>query len=744
MKSHAIHAVLLAGVLSLLTLTPSVHANTLIGSIMDDSGRGLASATVSIPALKRGAISDESGAYRITDVPHGVYTVAFSLIGYASETRSVDLYQPEQDVSVTLRISTLPLRGVTVTATPQPSSPLESSQATSSIDGRQLDRERGETVMKAIESSPGVALYTTGAGIAKPVIRGLTSQRVLVVVGGVRQEGQQWGDEHAPEIDAMNVERIEVVRGPASVLYGSDAVGGVVNVIPKELPSAEEGASPLSGEITGNAFSNNSQGAGSLALYGAQAGGFGYRGNIGLRSSDDIRTPDGKLFNSGEEETNGSGALGWRGAKGAGSVDYAHFDSKLEIHEDPAEEEGATPFQKVRHDRIHGHGLLPLAHARVELDAGWRRNNRREFEEADASDPSLDLILKTITADLRVHHHPVELLNGTIGVAVMKQDNKSLAEEKLIPDYDLADWAGYIYEEARLDKVTLSAGARVDNRTMDISESEDLGVESQERDYSAFTANGGIVFRVAPGVAVTGSIGRAWRAPTPFELFVNGVHEGTVRFEIGNSDLDPEISLNLESGIRYLSPNVRLEATVFRNAIDQFIYLSPTGETDPESGFGVFQNRQADAVLTGAEVFAEAVATKWLAVRGGVDLVRGNNEETDRPLPLIPANRIQLGATVSRNRLGSILSPYASVDVKIIADQSRIEEFETETSGYTLVHLGAGLEVPIGTHRMSIDAGVENLLDESYHDHLSRYKEYALNPGRNITLKVSVPFTLAP
>ncbi len=742
MKRRPMYFVMVAGVLCLLSLSSSAQANTLFGSISDDSERGLASATVSIPALRRGTVTDETGSYRITGVPQGVYTVAFSLIGYASETRTVNLDQPEQEMNVMLHVSSLPLRGVTVTATPQPSSPLESSQATTSVSGRQLDRNRGATVMKSIESTPGVALYTTGAGIAKPVIRGLTSQRVLVVADGVRQEGQQWGDEHAPEIDAMNVERIEVVRGPASVLYGSDAVGGVVNVIPKELPSAEEGATQLSGEITGNAFSNNSQGAGALSLFGAQAGGLGYHGSISGRSADDIRTPDGELFNSGGRETNGSGKVGWRGPAALASIDYGHFDSRMEIHEDPAEGEGETPFQKVTHDRIHGHGLVPLTHSRIELDAGWQRNNRGEFEHAEASEPVLDLILKTVTGDLRIHHNPVKILNGTIGLAVMSQSNESIAEVKLIPDYDLTNWAGYLYEEARLDKVTLSAGARVDARTLDVADNEELGVDAQTRDYTAFTATGGIVVRAAPGVALTVAIGRAWRAPTAFELFVDGVHEGTIRYEIGDPELEPEISLNVEGGVRYITPDISIEASAFHNAIDQFIYLSPTGEVDPESGFGIYQNRQADAVLTGAEVFVEAVATKWLAVRGGVDLVRGSNEDTGLPLPLLPANRFRIGASLTHERIGPALSPYASVDIKIAADQSRIEEFETETNGYTLVHLGAGLELPMETHRVRIDAEVENVFDESYRDHLSRYKEYALNPGRNVSLKVSVPFTI--
>lgn len=725
----------------MLIAKSSASGNTLFGKITDDSGLALPGVTISIPALKRGAVADDAGAYRIENVPHGVYVLEFSLIGYALDTRRIDLDLPVQNVNVVLHISSLPVKGVTVTGTPQPLSILESPQPISIVGGRQLERERGEAVMRAIENMPGVSLLTTGSGIAKPVVRGLTSQRVLVVSDGIRQEGQQWGDEHGPEIDAMNVERIEVVRGPASVLYGSDAIGGVVNVIAEEVPAAEEGAARLGGKLTGNGFSNNSQGAGSLALEGAQDG-IGYRGGFSARKSGDIKTPDGELFNSGAEEVNGTAALGWRSAKGSATIDYAHFGTRLEIHENPAEDERATPFQKALQDRVHIHALVPSSIIRLELDGGWQRNNRREFEEEDAADPVLNLILKTAAVDLKGHHHLFETLNGTAGVSFMRQVNESIAEEKLVPDFELTNFAGYLYEQIPWGSVTLSAGVRGDKRTLDVTESADLGVEAQERDYSAFTANGGIAWNFVPGAALAASVGRAWRAPTPFELFVDGVHEGTIRFEVGDPDLEPEISLNLEAGARYVSPKAEAGISVFRNAIDQFIYLFPTGHTDPESGFGVYENRQADATLVGAEIFGEAQASRWLTIRAGLDLLRGENEETDRPLPLMPANRLKLGATISQSKIRAVAAPYASVDVKIVDNQDRIEEFETTTAGYTLVDIGAGLEIPRSDGRVSIDAGVENLLDEAYRDHLSRYKKYASNPGRNFTLKVTVPLTV--
>ncbi|HXF48563.1 MAG TPA: TonB-dependent receptor [Verrucomicrobiae bacterium] len=720
----------------------NVFSAQLSGQVLDENQAALADVRVAVPALHRIAFTDSTGRFLFNQVPAGVFTVELSRLGYKTETRQVNLAKGDTILSIQLDISPLELPPLTVTATPQPTDVLSSPLSVSVVSGRELERSRGETVMQTIENSPGVATFSTGAGIAKPVIRGLTSQRVLVVSDGVRQEGQQWGDEHGPEIDALDVEKIEVVRGPNSVLYGSDALGGVVNIIKPEVPCADEGAPPLAGEVLLNGFSNNRQEACALALYGA-SGVLGYRGNFSLRDGRDISTPTGKLFNSGEREINGSGALGTEGDWGSLAVDYSHFGQELEIHEDPAEDPTATPFQRIRHDKVHLHSNFPMEKVRLEINGGWQRNHRTEFEDESAADTGLNLVLNTINLEIRAHHQPLGKVFGTVGFSLMNQDN-NLSNEPLIPEFTSLNLAGFVYEEARFKDVTISAGVRVDTRSMDVDSNPDLGVLKQSRDYDAVTGTAGAVWHMAEPLAFAASIGRGWRSPTAFELFANGVHEGTVRFEVGDSTIEPEESFNVDFSLRYATARLQAEATVFRNRITGFIFPSPTGVIHPVESLEIFQYRQSDATFLGAELLLKGQVTDWLVLSAGADFVRGTNDRTDDPLPFIPAHRLKLGARFIQPSWRGLSNLYISLGSKVVAKQERVEPNETPSKGYALFDAGAGAEIPLGSRRAHLDLAVENLLDKAYRDHLSRYKNYALNPGWNFSLKLSVPFTLVP
>ena len=733
----------IATVLLLAVAWQSSVAATLSGVVRDEQRQPLAAVTVSIPALKRGMITEDDGKFTFDRIPNGTYTLQFSLIGYAVETRQVRAGVEKEPLSVMLRISPLDAPSVTVTAGPQPTDALTTPQAVSVLQGRQLDQNRGEAVMQSIKNTPGVSLYTTGSGIAKPVIRGLTSQRVLVVVDGIRQEGQQWGDEHGPEIDPLDVDKIEVVRGPGSVLYGSDALGGVVNILRPETPSVSSGAPLLEGEVLFNGFTNNRQGAGALSLSGAK-GSVGYRGNISLRNANDTRTPVGKLFNSGEGERNGSFLIGATGEWGSVAVDFGHFGQRLEIHEDPAEDPTATPFQRIKHDKVHLHANFPVHLFRLEMNGSYQWDDRREFETAAATAPVLNLRLNTASLDVKAHHQPVGPVYGTVGFAVVRQTNASLATEKLIPDYNLTNMAGFLFEEIKIGTVNLSAGIRGDTRTMEVKTSPVLGVTAQTRSYNALSATSGLTWRIAEPLAVTVSVGKGWRAPTAFELFVDGVHEGSVRYEIGDAALKSEASLNTESSLRYASPRFQGEATVFRNRLNRYIYNSPTNQIDLASGFPIYLNKQANATLVGAEFSFQAQVAQWLILSGGVNLIHGSNEAANTPLPLMPASNGHVGARLTVPVWVGLHNPYFSVETRVVTAQKRIEVFETPTPGYTLVDLEIGWEIPLGpTRRITVDLAVKNLLDRAYTDHLSRYKVYALDPGRNLSLKLAVPFTLA-
>lgn len=716
-------------------------AQKLSGTVVDEANMPLPNVAVSLPAMHRGTVTNEQGEFTIEKLRPGVYTIEFTLLGYKKETRTVAVTSVDAIVRVMMRQTALELPGIIVTGNPQPTDVLSSSQSVSVIEGRELHRLRGQNIIQVLENTPGVSAYTTGAAIAKPVIRGLTSQRVLVVSDGIRQEGQQWGDEHGAEIGAFDVERIEVLRGPSSVLYGSDALGGVVNVVRHHLPSIEGGDPILGGNFILNGFSNNRHAAGSLSLHGASHV-IGYCGNLSLRHAGDITTPKGKLFNSGLKEINGGGMLGTKGESGGVLLDYSHFEQELQIHKRPTEQP-ETPYQKIQHDKVRLHGDVVTTDVRLEIDGKWQKNVRKEFEEKDAAEPAVHLRLNTYSFDVKGHHMPLGYLFGTLGLSLMFQNNKTLAEEKLIPNFYLLNLAGYIYEEVRVGTINISAGFRYDVRSLDVEQTEELAVESQTANYNAFTGNVGMVWRAAEPLALSFNLGRGWRAPSPFELFVRGVHEGTARYLIGDKTLTNEQSLNLDISFRYATNRILGELTFYHNKIDNYIFASPIGEEDTASHYPIYLLKQADATVLGAELSLQAQVADWLIVTGGFDYIRGTNDKTKKPLPLIPAKRIKAGARLTTDSVGSILNPFISFNVKVVTSQDRVEEFERRTGGYTLFDIGVGGEVAVGSHRANIDLSVENIFNKAYVDHLNRYKEYALNPGRNIALKVSVPFVLA-
>jgi iron complex outermembrane receptor protein len=733
--------VLLAFVLTVTLFSNLSLSQDLAGTVINEDQDPLPNVNVFIPALQRGTTTNSNGRFAFQSLPPGVYTVRFSFIGYRTESRTVNLFAGDTTLTVVLYVSPLEVAAITVTAKPQPTDILTSPQAVTVVEGRQLDRQRGQSVVQSIEDAPGVSIYSTGAGIVKPVIRGLTSQRVLVVADGIRQEGQQWGDEHSPEVDPLDVERVEVVRGPSSVLYGSDALGGVINIVRGGVLSASEEAPRLGGRLLLNGFTNNRQGAGALALYG-RSGILGYRTTVSYRSAGDISTPAGKLFNSGMKSASGSGILGIQSDWGSVAVDYSRFDQKLQIHENPAEAPGATPFQAIQHDRAHLHGNFPLQNLRLEVDGSWQRNDRKEYEEKNAVVPVLNLVLTTTNLELKGHHQLAGSAFGTVGVSIMQQKNRTLAEEALIPGFNLRNLAAFMYEEFWIGNISLSAGLRFDLRRLNVMANRDLGVEAQTRQYSAVTGSAGLVWRAAQPFAIAVNIGRAWRAPTAYELFVDGVHEGTVRYEIGDNTMEPEVSLNVDLSVRYASDRLQAEFAVFQNRINRYIFLSPTGAVDPESGFRKYQHKQADATLVGGEFTLRTQVADWIVVNSGADLVRGTNEQTKGPLPLIPANRFKLGIRLTRPSLGKIVNPYLSFNAKLVGAQNRVEEYETNTEGYTLIQAAVGGEIPFGSHRLTVDLSVDNLFNKAYREHLSRYKEYALNPGRNITLRLVLPFDI--
>jgi outer membrane receptor protein involved in Fe transport len=716
--------------------TSPVLPDSLRGSVSDSAGRPLAAVEVLLTELGRRTTTDSAGDFAFAAVARGSYTLVFRRPGYAPEARRVEIPAPA-DVAVVLRRSIVQLDAVSVTATRAPGDPLSSPLPTSTLGAAALAREYRVSLARALESQAGVRALTTGGEIGKPVIRGLTGARVLVLGDGNRLEDYSWSDEDGPSVETRLADRVELIRGPASVLYGSDALGGVVNVIPEDVPDART-TRPLRARAEVYGASNNRELGSALQASGV-TGGLGFLAGLVGRRSEALHTPAGELENTGFTALSGEAAVGTQGDWGKATARFTHYGGEFHLLEADTgslpppppvggQEEG--PVRKLTDDRVQLGGTFPTGRLRLELKGQWQRHWLAETVEGDtaSTEKGFDLLLNTTSLDV-LAHHVGSRLGGTIGASGYYQTSDTRGDEPLVPAARAAGVAAFAFEQLALGaRWSALAGARVDLRRLDADSNTDLGVGDQRRNYTAWSGDVGLVFRPAAGVALAANAGRAWRAPTLFELFTNGPHPGEARFEVGRGDLVPEAGLNFDVSARWQSDRVRAEVAAFSNRIDHYIYITPTGTT--QDSLPVYRYTQSDARLVGGEASLEVAVWSAVALSARLDYVRGERRSDQQPLPQIPPLRVKLGAEWRRGGAG------AGVDVDLVARQTRLSPFDQGTAGFGLLDLFGSVEPRLGGRTVRVELQVRNALDTSYRDFLSRYKAFALNPGRNIVVRL--------
>lgn len=658
------------------------------------------------------------------------------------------------------------LPSVVVTATRDSISTLSSPLPTATLNAAELRRDHGVSLARTLTRLPGVRSLSTGEQIGKPVIRGLSGSRVMVLDDGLRLEDYSWSDEDGPSIDARLAERVEVIRGPASVLYGSDALGGVVNVIPAAIPNALGGPAIRRGDLELYVASNNREMGGVLGLEGTH-GHTGARLRFVGRFGQDVHTPAGEIRNTGFAAANGELAVGVHHENGAeSSVRFAHYGGEYKLLEidapvGGAEEEGG-PARVTLDDR------LQLSHRRrlagVDVEARGQLQRHSLSEKSDLPNPRpgqpkeatvFDLLLNTASADLLLRHGDAEgeggasspSWRGTLGLSGLVQRNDSRGIIPLVPDATTASGGAFAFERLSLGRLALLAGVRGDLRHLTADADTRLALEDQTRSWQSFSGDVGIVYRLRPSLALSVNAGQAWRAPNLFELYSNGPRLGEGRYEYGNTALDPEHSLNLDASLRWESSRARAEASAFHTSVRDYIYIAPTNTTN--DGLRVYDYEQTDATLAGGEASASVMATDALTLRGRLDAVRGTRTGDD-PLPLMPPLRAAIGGEL-HGREGRHGIPYVSADVEYVAKQTRLSSaersvtpdagrFSLDTDAYALIDLGAGTSLTMAGRNTHVDLRVRNATNAKYRDFLNRYKEFAYAPGANVMLRLSTSF----
>ena len=659
-----------------------------------------------------------------------------------------------------------------------------------SIVSPQVLRTTASTnVIDAISHQPGVSQLTTGGSISKPIIRGLGYNRVVVMSDGVRQEGQQWGDEHGVEVDGNSVNSVEILKGPASLMYGSDAMAGVV--ILHQQPTLAEGE--MKANVTSEYQTNNGLFAYHLQMAGNQKGfvwdasfsdkmAHAYKNKYdGYVPGSQFRERAGRLM-LGVNKGWGHSRLTWTAYHLTPSIIEGERDaqtSELE-HEDGwtgHQYSKSLPFQQVKHYKLVWDNSLNLSSGYLKALIGYQQNRRQEFEES-MDDYELYFKLHTLTYDLRYVTNEFDGWKLSTGIGGMYQKSGNEGEEYLIPDYRLFDFGLYATATKQLgDRWTLNGGVRYDHRHLhgyELMEDDELRFTDFSRHFNGLTGSIGAVLNVGDNLNLKMNIARGFRTPNMSELASNGVHEGSVRYELGNQQLKSEYSLQADLGLDFTSRYVSAQLALFANRINNYIFTHRVAE-EKEEGYLTYAYTQGDARLLGFEAgvdFHPIHSVHFSNAFSYVDAQQMHAAPGTKYLPFTPAPKwsselkwelshhshptIAHHHTTDAAHRSLLNNLYVAAGLDCFLKQSHIygaDDTETETPGYALLSLSAGTDLQLhGKKVAEFYFTADNLLDKAYQNHLSRLKyadENAVtgrrgvyNMGRNITFKVVIPITL--
>jgi iron complex outermembrane receptor protein len=715
--------------------------------------------------------SDGYGRFDFRDLPADLITVRVRALGFAPLEQRVDLRSADRLLTLHLEPSTTTLSEVQVRSTVT-AEPLGRVAATSTLDAAALASGRGQTLGETIKQLPGVTVIQFGPSIAKPVIRGLASQRVLVMNGGLRQEDQQWGTEHAPNIDSFTADAVTVVRGAATVLYGADALGGVVRVDQAALPDT----GGLRGDAAINLFSNSRQGAVSIGAEGAdlslpKIGATGYRLRLTSRVAGNAAAPDYHLTNTGFRELNGSLALGVTRGWGRSELTVSRFGTELGVlrqaHVGNADDLARAmsgvppdssfsyaigrPNQRVNHMTLRSRTTWTLPRDQeLEVVYGLQYNHRREYDNHGPlrfrDEPAFNLKLFTNTLDVRWHHARWNGLRGTIGTSAMAQGNQTLGKAFLIPGYDLWQGALYVQEDYAIGRWSFTGGARTDAIAQTTLAYADYGIRSPAgtRSWGNMSGSFGVAYLLRDGLDLSVRAARAWRPPTVNERYAQGVHHGTAQYELGDAALDPEVSRGLETTLRYGGARVQLEAAAYANRVNGFIYLLPTAPVLTIRGtFPGFRYAQVPARMRGGELAMTISPAAHVQLLANGTIVRGTSTVDDTPLYDMPADRLTLTWRThgQHARTGAW---HVDIGALLVRRQDRVPQgiiYALPTAGYALWQLETGARAfRMGARDVTVSLSVHNALNARYRDYLSRYRLFVNDVGRDVALRLTMPF----
>jgi Outer membrane receptor proteins, mostly Fe transport len=763
------------------------------GNILNEDGDALPQAAVSLQKTQFHSISDVNGSFVFRGVCPGTYTLEVTYIGY--ESQSIETRVPSSETLTVIMVpSSTFLQDVTIEASQATRS---ASQTFATLEDEALATLHGKPLGEALKEIPGVNALQTGPSIFKPVIDGLHSQRILILNNGIRQEGQQWGIEHAPEVDPFIASQIQVLKGAETVRYGSAAMGGVIIISPPPLHQTEK----IGGEMNVGLMSNNRMGVFSALVEGTllEGSGWSWRLQSSVKKGGDYHTPTYSLSNTGLNEFNFSGAVGYEG-KGRGMEIYlSSFNTEIGIlraahtgNLRDLQQSIETGMPWFVDDFTYGinHPKQNISHHLVKVSAyqrvkdvgminilyGGQYDHRREFDirrSGRNARPSLSLNLISNVLDISLdHEHAAHSgsvgINGT--VKANTNDTEATGIRPLLPDYQQVSGGLFVLEKWKNEKWIVEAGARYDFQHLQVRtfiNNQELIKPEFNFNFLSGTLGATVLFN--PQLRLLSNLGMSSRPPHVSELYSEGLHHGTASIEEGlmrkdgslhteQSMIKKEFSKKWISTLQYTDEKISADVSVYYNDIDNYVYIRPTGTRFTVRGyFPVFQYQQTDAVLTGSDATIKWKVTDKLTLNSKFSYIYARDTRHDNVLIYIPPAQFENGLTFSWPSVGKLEKFYVGVSVPATFQQGRAPmvvraddigangpdetfDFAQAPKGYVLVNARLGFQIPVREHHLGITLAGENLFNTSYRNYMNRLRYYADDVGSNFILRLSYNF----
>ena len=772
--------------------TSSFAQNLLKGKVVDKStGKPLEGVNVFIPEYNKSKASNGNGEFSFEGIGIGIIKIQFTIVGYKTVVQTKNL-SDNSEVSISMEPSSTELEEVLITSNSS-ELPDKIPFSANSISQSENRKYNSPSLMGNLSYQPGIDHITIGNGIGKPVIRGLSFNQIMLYGQGTRIENQQWDDHHDLGLTDMGVDNVELVRGPAALIYGSDAMGGaLIFVDEKPAPVGTKVGDANFGFISNTLGINADAGVKSTnqngMFYGVRIGGQSHTSYIqGDSNEENNVTGEKEDFapNSKFQNINGKANIGISKKWGVSKLSYSYLNQMIGIIEDESANKGTTgndeaeqrdremeaPYQDVSMHVVSLENTFLSGKSKLNVNVAYQLNDRKEYEPLPEKQKELAIGLKlnTTTYDIKCTSNPEKSLGYTIGSQGTFLKNTNNGKEALVPNALVNDIAGYGLIRYDHEKLNLLGGVRFDTRHIEAESYEKAGqIEEDtfivknsgdtidkpetdfEKDYTPVSFSIGAAYHVSEKLTMKLNAATGFSAPNYAQLGTFGKHEGTYRFERG--DLNLNVEQNVEGDIGFIWENEFLTFNLgaYSNTIKDYIYIHNTGDTliritpDGTDTLPIYDYKQGDATISGGEIGFDIhpKSASWIDIKITDAIIRGKLDEGGN-LPYIPANKLIGEIKLSRDKMWKFNDTYLSFIVSNFAKQNNIAQYELSTDGYTLLDVHAGGGFKLGQQKVRLDIFCTNLLNTGYYNQLSLVKYINIRDmGRNIGLQLHIPFGL--